>query len=251
VIEEQNTATLTNIVKTGPGRWVIRGGVWNGGTTVEQGTLEITGAAVCASAAEVESGASLVLTAATLDAESLTLNTGSSLQSSGASRIDGELNNKGTLTVAGGSLTVDRAMVNSGTVEVRAGAAFTASAEVINDGTMRFLAGSSMNAAAGFTNNGLLDLLTSDSTLPAAFENNGTVILNSSRRILSASRSGTDFTCTIHGYVGHSYQLQHAAALSGPWTNAGTSRQGGGAVLTFTHTGPAAAKGFYRVLVSP
>lgn len=249
-IGEQNTSTLTNYFKTGAGKWTIAGGSWNGGTTVEQGILEITGSAASAAATTVESGASLVLTNGTLDTESLTIAANASLQTTGTSRIDGELNNAGTITVQSGSLRVESAIVNTGTIEVRPGTTFTVAGDLINDGTLRCLAGSAFNAPGTVTNNGVIDLLTSNGTLPANFENNGTVVLNTSRRILTATRTGTTFTCTVHGYNGHTFQLQRADSPAGPWTNAGSSQPGAGAILTFTHTA-SAARGFYRVAVSP
>jgi len=40
----EQTGVTTSYVKTGAGTWTLSGsGFWNGGTTVEQGTLRITG----------------------------------------------------------------------------------------------------------------------------------------------------------------------------------------------------------------
>ena len=123
-------------------------------------------------------------------------------------------------------------------------------ADFTNDGTLRVTGGGSIVCGGVFTNNGTLDLLTSAGALPAGFVNNGSVILNTERRILTTVRSGTTFTCTVQGYAGHTYQLQHADSLAGTWVAAGAAQAGAGARLTFIHTG-SAARGFYRVAVTP
>jgi autotransporter-associated beta strand protein len=251
VIEEQNTATLTNIAKTGAGRWVIRDGDWNGGTAVESGILEVTGTVNCASATEVAEAAQLILTGGTLGTDVVNLANGAVLQTSGTSRIDGELSTRGTVTVLGGKLTVTGDLVNTGTPEVRSGGELLASGEVVNDGTMRFLAGTKLTSGAVFTNNGVLDLLTSEGALPANFTNQGTVILNTARRILTFFKTGSTFTCTVQGYTGHSYQLQRSDTLSGTWTSLGVAQAGTGGILTFTHPAAAPGRGFYRVQVTP
>ena len=46
-----------------------------------------------------------------------------------------------------------------------------------------------LDATGEVTNNGVLDLLTSATSLPANFANNGTVILNTDRRILTAAKN--------------------------------------------------------------
>jgi len=249
-IAEQNTSALTNYVKTGAGTWRIAGGTWNGGTTVEQGILEITGEVACASGTTVESGAALVLDSATLEAESLTIESGGALQVKQGGTVDAECSNLGSLSVESGTLTLMRALTNSGTVDVRPGAGITAAAEVVNDSTMRFHSGARLLATGGFVNNGVLDLLASPDSLPPGFVNNGSVILNSDRRILTASRSGTVFTCTVQGYAGHSYQLQSADSPAGPWADSGAPVAGAGSVITFTATSSATRR-FHRVRVTP
>jgi hypothetical protein len=97
----------------------------------------------------------------------------------------------------------------------------------------------------------LLDLLTSNATLPANFTNNGTVVLNTERRILTARRLNTSFTATAMGHAGHTYQLQSSPTLGGPWANVGSVVHGSGAMLSFTDAAANARAKFYRLRVGP
>jgi hypothetical protein len=98
----------------------------------------------------------------------------------------------------------------------------------------------------------VLDLLTCSSELPASFENNGVVIENTDRVIQTVTKTATDFTCSVIGYVGHSYQLQTSTSLSGTWTPIGAPVTGTGASIQFTHTGGGTANHrFYRVAMTP
>lgn len=253
VVEEQNTNTSTSIVKAGGGTWTVSGtSFWNGGTTIEAGILKITGAVTSGAATNVATGATLSLNDGEISTEALKVAPGASLAAYGAASITGDLNNDGSLTVFGSALSLAGDFVNTGTVEMRPGSAFIASGEIVNDGTMRFQTGSTLSAAGAFTNNGTLDLLTSASSLPGNFVNNGTVILNTERRILSATKTGASFSCSAWGYTAHTYQLQRADSLAGPWASIGGILVGAGAMLTFTDNGGAiGAARFYRLNVGP
>ena len=233
-ITEQSTSTLTNYVKTGSGIWTISGtNAWAGGTIVEAGTLCISGSTSSAGAVQVASGASLCLTNGTLITDAVNLADGATLTGTGT--INADLNISGTASVTsttGGSLTVTGAIVNNGTLRIGGSTSFTAT------GT--------------FVNNGVLDLLSSPSSLPANFTNNGIVIENTQRSITAAAKTGNDFTCSVAGFAGHSYQLQSSETLTGSWTNIGAPVNGTGTAIQWNVTnGGTGDRKFYRVLVTP
>ena len=110
-ISEQISSTATNYVKTGTGSWTLGGtGSWNGGTTVEQGILNITGSFASAGAVNVASGATFNLTNGALTTDVVNLNAGAFMTAYGT--FDSDLNANGTLEGRGfgsgtpGSLTV-------------------------------------------------------------------------------------------------------------------------------------------------
>ena len=162
------------------------------------------------------------------------------------------MNNDGSITIGGDELYVSGDFINNGTMQALGGGQFFGAGDVVNNGTIRFASSGVLTTTGTFTNNGLLDLLTSTNSLPPNFINNGTVILNTDRRILSVGKAGANFSCTAWGYAGHSYRLERADTLAGPWTPIGGMQPGAGAMLTFTDTGGATgAARFYRVSVSP
>jgi hypothetical protein len=64
-------------------------------------------------------------------------------------------------------------------------------------------------------------------------------------------KTGANFTVTITGYAAHTYQLQRADTLAGPWGNLGSAQSGTGP-LTFTDVGGATDTArFYRIAVGP
>lgn len=236
-IGEQVSSSTTSIHKTGVGAWRLSGsGSWNGGLIVEEGTLRLwpstaTGFTIGATV-DVLPGATLDLGAGRVRAEAINIAAGATLTVQDDFDIEGDLNIDGTASILTGH--------------------FTVTGDVVNNGTLRLTGLSTLAASGEFTNNGILDLLTSAATLPANFENNGTVILNSERRILTAVKSGANFTVTVKGYSGHTYQLQRANTLTGSWTSTGTSQSGTGSTLTLTDVGGATGPSrFYRVVVTP
>ena len=155
----------------------------------------------------------------------------------------------GTLTLGGGH-SFASVLVQGGTLVIGVGTS-SVSGSVTNNGTLRLTGGAVLNITGTFTNNGLLDIMTGAQTLPPGFINNGTVLDSSLVRTNSVSKSGAVFSVSITGYAGHSYQLQRADSLAGPWTAIGTAQSGSGSTLTFTDSGATGGQGFYRVSVAP
>lgn len=127
---------------------------------------------------------------------------------------------------------------------------------VINNGTVRLTNGALLQAsgASSFVNNGILDLIGGAASLPPNFTNgsNGTVVSAGDVRVQGIARTGNALVLTIKSYSGHTYQLQRAAAVGGPYVNVDATQAGStGSVLTFTHQETAGTtQGFYRVVVS-
>lgn len=234
IIEQTPGTTLMNIIKTGTGMWTLSGtNSWAGGTTVEAGTLCISGITTSTGAVNVQSGASLCLQNGSLITDAVNLADGATLTGNGT--ITGDLNISGLASVtssSGGTLAV------SGTI--------------VNNGTLRIAGSTTFTATGSFTNNGVLDLLTSTSALPSNFINNGVVIENTQRTISAATKVGNDFNCACMGYAGHSYQLQMSDNLTGPWTSVGTPVAGSGTTIQWNVTGGGIGeRRFFRVVVTP
>lgn len=110
-ISERNTGTATSYVKTGTGTWTLGGtGYWNGGTTVEQGTLKITGTAACAGATQVAIGATLGLEGGAFTTDAVNLASGATFSGWGSLATDlnaeGTLNGRGFATGTPGTLAI-------------------------------------------------------------------------------------------------------------------------------------------------
>ncbi|MEK7951484.1 autotransporter-associated beta strand repeat-containing protein [Luteolibacter soli] len=110
-ISEQNTGTATTYVKTGTGTWTLSGsGAWNGGTTVEQGTLRLTGPFSSATAAQVMPGATLKIEGGSLATDATKIASGASCSGYGTLASDfvhdGTFDGRGYLTGTPGILTV-------------------------------------------------------------------------------------------------------------------------------------------------
>jgi len=104
-----------------------------------------------------------------------------------------------------------------------------------------------------FVNNGLLDIMTWNGSLPAGLINNGQLLDRSAIKVQSYALNGRDFSVTIFGYTGHSYQLQVSSGL-GPasWSGLGAAQPGNQASLVLTQTNAlTATQRFYRVAVDP
>ena len=122
-IGERNTGTATSYVKTGSGTWTLGGtGSWNGGITVEQGALVITGSISCASTTNVAAATSLKLTGGTLATDSVNVEIGSGFGGHGT--LTGDLNVRGTVDGRGYASGV------GGTINVLGNGYFDSSAEL-------------------------------------------------------------------------------------------------------------------------
>lgn len=245
-IAEQGADTFGNVptssyTKTGAGTWTLSGNCnWNGGTTVEQGTLKISGSVTCRGATSVATLATINLANGSLSTDALAIANGATLIASGNARLTGDLNNDGTVTATtGGTLTVTGA--------------------VVNNGTMRIANGSSLIATGGFVNNGVLDLLTATPGLPANLENNGLVIDSTTLRTVAATKSGNTVTVIVESHSGHVYQLQRRDSLNtGSWTNVpgsaapgATQPNGEPTPLLLQDTSATGSQGYYRVQITP
>ena len=225
-----DTGHKVAITKTGAGIWTLSGSNnYSGLTTVSAGTLQVSGSITTTNYLIVSNTATLDLPG-TVTASLVQINSGGNLTGCGA--INGNLLNNGNVLADCGS-----------TLEI--------SGNVTNNGTMQFLNGSGLAVTGTIVNNGLLDLLTGLQNLPANFLNNGSVLLATNIVVTSATQSGGTFSLSIHGYDGHTYQLQRSATLNGAnWQNLGTPQDGVGDTLTFTDSN-SGSQNFYRILVSP
>ncbi len=231
-IVEQAASTITAITKTGIGIWTVSGaGTWTGTTTIEAGTLLLTGSLTSTGDLEVLDSAIFKHTGAgACSVDSVHVADGGNFD--GAATIVGDLNNDGTFLVPSGTLSIG--------------------GNATNNGTLRLTGGASLSVTGTFINNGVLDLLTGAQSLPASLVNNGVIIDASSLRMVSVARSGVTVTLTAQTYLGHSYQLQRSDSLTAPiWTNIGPAKSGNDAVQTFPDPAATGAQGFYRIVVTP
>ncbi|MEA3209358.1 MAG: hypothetical protein QOE70_2415 [Chthoniobacter sp.] len=239
-INEQDAAvTNTSFVKTGVGIWTLSGACsYNGSTTVEQGTLRISGSLTSPQALTVQSAATLNLQGGTITVDAVNIAAGATFSGSGT--LNADLNNDGTVTaMTGGTITV--------------------TGDVVNNGTLRIANGTALTAAAGFVNNGVLDLLTGVSGLPPNLENHGIVIDSTTLRMVAAVKNGSKVTITVPGHSGYSYQLQRSDSLTAPaWTSivgsvgTGTTQSNGQPTpLQLFDNNATGTQRFYRVQVTP
>jgi hypothetical protein len=122
-----------------------------------------------------------------------------------------------------------------------------------NGGTLRLLGNAQLHIGGAFSNSGVLDLMTWSGTLPPGFINHGVVLDRTVVKVQSCAIKGLDFSLSIMGYAGHSYQLQYSNSLRpAAWTSIGTAQAGSGAPLELTQANSmAASQRFYRVVVDP
>jgi autotransporter-associated beta strand protein len=165
-IGERNTSTATNYVKTGSGIWTLAGtGLWNGGTTVEQGTLRITGTMTCAGATGVESGALLKLEGGSFSTEAIEVAPGATLAAHGSLTTDlnlaGTFEGRGFATGTAGTLNLQGNAFLSGTTRLRGG---TTSDRIAISGDLS-LGGTLQVSLAPGTAFGRYPLLTCDGNL--------------------------------------------------------------------------------------
>ncbi len=179
---------------------------------------------------------------------------------SGTLTLSGSNSYTGATSVTAGILEITGTIAGTSGVAVSPGAmleleggTLLVSGGITNAGIFK-LAGTPVLSYAGtFTNTGILDLIDGPGALPARFINSGTVLDSSSVQVQQAVISGNNFSLTIEGYTGHTYQLQSTSSLSpSNWQNVGAMQAGHGSTLTFTDSGGAAGSSqFYRIVVSP
>jgi autotransporter-associated beta strand protein len=216
---------------------------------------------------DIASGASLALAGASLSLDSLTIESGATLSGNGAitapeiilngttsltgnSTLNGQviLNSVSNLT---GNYAINGQLILNGVTSFPSGS-LTVNGTVTNNSILRLTSGALLSVSGTFTNNGILDLITSGSSLPANFVNNGTVLLASAvQQVSSFSISGSTATVQIQSYVGHNFQLQSTTTLGGAWQNIGPAQAGNGSILTFTDNAFSGPAEFYRIFVSP
>ena len=163
-----------------------------------------------------------------------------------------KLSNNATLHITNGWLNVATKLENGAgcnTLISQAGS-LTAS-NLVNAGMLRLTGTAGLNISGTFTNTGTLDVMTWTGTLPGGLVNLGTILDRSLIVMTAYGLSGGDFTATIQGYTGHTYQFQYRDELtSGTWQNVGSPVAGANAPLLFTHAnGTSADQRFYRVSV--
>ena len=231
-VGEQTATMVTNLVKTGAGIWTLGGTLnLNGRTTVEAGTLRLTGSFTtpAGNPLEIMDGAALDVSGATVNAA---IHVADGAKFTGTGTLNGNVINDGSLAAGSGVLNI--------------------TGDFVNNGDAIFTGGASLQVGGTFTNNGSLDVMTGAQTLPASFINNGIVLDRSLVKVAGIARTGANFTVTIQSYAGHTYQLHRADSLAGPWTSIGASQSGADGVLTLTDTGGATGvQRFYRVAVGP
>jgi autotransporter-associated beta strand protein len=154
-ISERNIDTATNYIKTGTGVWTLSGtGNWNGGTSIEQGTLKITGTSSCAGATQMSSGGTLRIEAGSFTTESVNLVNGSTVAGWGNLTADlnaeGIIEGRGFASGSAGTMNIQGSVFLGSTSVTRMRAGITSdlinvSGDLALDGTMQ------INLAPGTT----------------------------------------------------------------------------------------------------
>lgn len=128
-IREQNAGTITSYVKTGTGSWTLAGnGNWNGGTSVEQGTLRLAGSSACAGATQVSPGATLDLDGGLFVTDAVNVAAAATIRGHGSLDSDlvvaGALETRGFVSGNPGQFGLDGSLFlqSSATTRMRAGA---------------------------------------------------------------------------------------------------------------------------------
>jgi len=232
-ISEQGSSDATSFIKYGTGTWTLSGPCnYNGTTLVNAGTLSISGTVNGGGVCEVQQGGTLNLAGGSITFPTSTIDPGASFTG------------YGTVTTT--------TLVNNGSVSVGPGKTLNIPGNVVNNGIMSFTGGAALSVTGTFTNNGVLDLLTGSQTLPANLVNYGTIINSSSIKVLTATKTGAAMSVTIQSYSGHTYSLESTTSTTSPNWQTVTSQAGNGSVLTLTDpSGANGAAKFYRISIAP
>ena len=227
------------------------GAVSGTGTTSNGGgTLTLSGTSPSTGTLSIDLGRVILSGswAGAFDATSRLSLAGGSIGSPGSNHV---IRSQGSLDGTG---TVTGNVSNSGYITAGAGETITFSGGTVTNapgGVLLAISGGSLNfaAATGLVNNGMIDLMSGTVTFPANFTNNGVLLDSRVVKVSSATRSGDVITIKMHGYEGHSYQLQKSTSLTADsFVNVGSRKYGEDAELTFTDS-EGAPKAFYRVVV--
>lgn len=232
-IAEQGSSDATSFIKYGTGTWTLSGTcIYYGTTLVSAGTLSVSGTVNGGGVCEVQQGGTLNLAGGSITFPTLTIDPGASFTGYG--------------TVSTTTL------VNNGSVTAGSGKTLNIPGNVVNNGTMSFTGGAALSLTGTFTNNGVLDLLTGSQTLPANLVNYGVIINSSSIKVLTATKAGAAMSLTIQSYSGHTYSLQSTTSTASPNWQTVTSQAGNGSMLTLTDpSGANGAAKFYRISIAP
>lgn len=163
-----------------------------------------------------------------------------------------KLTNNAVLNITNGWLKIATRFENgSGCTTTLSGNGNLIASNVVNRGTLRLKGSAGLTSIGTFTNTGTLDVMTWSGALPAGLVNTGTILDRSLIAISHCGISGTNFTATIQGYAGHTYQLQQREShATGSWQNLGLPVTGSNAPINFVHAGSnLAQQSFYRVSV--
>jgi hypothetical protein len=106
-------------------------------------------------------------------------------------------------------------IINPGGVVEDSTGSLAINGAVTNNGLMQFTGGSVPAVTGAFINNGILDVITAGPVVyPPGFVNNGTILDPSLVKVKQLTKNGAGATVTIHGYPGHTYQLQRSSSLT-------------------------------------
>jgi rhamnogalacturonan endolyase len=153
-ISEQ-TNGITNLVKQGLGMWSLTGtGSINGNIVVEAGTLQVTGSLnqIAGKSTTVGESSTMILDG-TLNAETLRVENGGTLQGQGA--LGGNLVNEGLVDLSTGSFDISGTITNNGYFRVRPTASLAATGVFANTGVLNLI-GSSQPLPPGIVNTGII-----------------------------------------------------------------------------------------------
>lgn len=174
--------------------------------------------------------------------------------------LQGENAWNGSTTVEQGRLVVSGAVASgrhfiiaegaevvlTGNGSINGGDSFT------NNGLLRIYGEPDWGLAGAFVNNGVLDLIQSNWTPPAGFQNNGRILrLEDVRGNLERTTDDT-LRMRFRGYPGHSYRLQRAQALSsGEWSDVPGAAWAPEAEseIVFEVPDSGQGKGFFRLVI--
>jgi hypothetical protein len=202
---------------------------------VESGTrLAVTQSTLRCKDLQVMRDATLDLTAATIVAETVRIESGGRVWGCG---------------------TFEAALTNDGEMMLGCSGGFQFAGPVTNNGHITIRARVGFMPSGPFINNGMLDLTTSgEVSLPATFVNNGRIIYPGEVKFRSVEKRGSSFKIVIESLDGHGYQLQRSLSPEGSgwsYVNAGSLQGRTGTDIILEDRASDGETAFYRVEVAP